>query len=95
MWDPEEGAVGWFPGYSLAARAVITLKQEHDGVPNTKAIENSCSGVAEQYISDVLHASKYQPQEAMRMILMNDMPQRIMDKWTPEDMVSIIQLILY
>ncbi|XP_048264681.1 arginine-glutamic acid dipeptide repeats protein-like [Bombus terrestris] len=86
MWDPKVDVEGWIFGYSLAARAVLTLKQQYEGIPNIKAIENSCSGVAEQYISDVLHESNYEPHDALRMIFMKDMPQKIIDKWKPEEM---------
>jgi predicted glycosyltransferase len=86
---------GWIHHYSFAARIVLTYKQQHEGIPNIEGIENSCSGVAEQYISDVLHESKYEPHEALLMISMNDIPQKFIDKWKPEEMVSTKHLILY
>lgn len=95
MWDPNKDVEGWFYHYTLVARTALTLKQQHEGIPDTDAIENSCSDVAEQYISDVLHDSNYEPHEALQMICTQVIPQKIVDKWKPEDMVSIVQLILY
>lgn len=95
MWDPNVNVEGWFDHYTLVARTALTLKQQREGIANTEAMENSCSGVAEQYISDVLHDSNYEPHEALQMICTQDIPQKIVDKWKPEDMVSIVQLILY
>jgi NADPH-dependent curcumin reductase CurA len=86
---------GWFPQYNLLAQAVLTSKQQHEGIPNMEALENSCSDVAEQYISDVLHESKYESKEALRMICMKDIPRKFNDKWKPEEMVSTIHLTLY
>lgn len=95
MWDPNKDVEGWFYHYTLVARTALTLKQQHEGIPDTEAMENSCSDVAEQYISDVLHDSNYEPHEALQMICTQVIPQKIVDKWKPEDMVSIVQLILY
>jgi hypothetical protein len=95
MWDPKVDVGGWIHHYSFAARVVLTYKQQHEGIPNMEAIENSSFGVAEQYISDVHHESKYEPHEALRMICMKDIPHKFIDKWKPEEMASIVQLILY
>jgi predicted regulator of amino acid metabolism with ACT domain len=95
VWHPQEDVEEWFPGYIMAARILLTLKQQYEGTSNKEAMEISCSGDAEQYITDVLHDSEYEPHDALRMIFTKDIPQKIVDKWKPEEMVSIVQLILY
>jgi hypothetical protein len=94
MWDSKVDAEEWVPHYCLAARVVLTYKQQHETMPNIEAIENSCSGIAQQHILDVLHESKYEPHEALKTIFQKDMPQKIIDKWKPEEMASTIHLIL-
>jgi hypothetical protein len=86
---------GWYREFNLAARAVLTSKQQLAGIPIMEALETSCSGDAEQYTSDVLHESEYEPYKALRMIYMKDIPQKFIDKWKPEEMVSTMHLILY
>jgi hypothetical protein len=95
MWDPKVDMEGWIHHYSCSARAVLTYKQQHESMPSIGAIENACSGVAQQNILDVLHESKYEPNEALRMIFLRGMPQQVIDKWKPEEMVSTMHLILY
>jgi hypothetical protein len=86
---------GWYPRFNLVARAVLASKQQREGIPIMEALETLCSGVADQYISDVLHESEYVPYKALDMICMKDIPQKFIDRWKPEEMVSTMHLILY
>lgn len=95
IWDPEVDVEEWYRGYSLAARDLLTLRQQFEGIPNADAVENSCRGFAEQHVSRVLHESNYLAHNALMTIATTNVPQKFIDKWKPEEMVSIIQLILY
>jgi hypothetical protein len=95
VWHPQEDVEEWIPRYIMQARILLTVKQQYEGTSNKDATEISCSGDAEQYIMDVLHESGYKPHDALWKIFTKNIPQKIADKWTPEEMVSIVQLILY
>ena len=95
IWDPKVNVEEWYYGYSLVARSVLTLRQQFEGIPNADALENSCGGFAEQHVSHVLHESNYVVHNALMTIATTNVPQKFIDKWKPEEMVSIIQLILY
>ncbi|XP_043590098.1 egg-laying defective protein 27-like [Bombus pyrosoma] len=86
MWDPKMDVERWFPGYIMAARTLLTLKQQYGDISNMEAMDNSCSGDAEQYISDVLHDSEYDPDAALQLIFTNNIPEKIITKWKPEEM---------
>ncbi|KOC61587.1 Arginine-glutamic acid dipeptide repeats protein [Habropoda laboriosa] len=67
------------------ARSVLTFVQESQGISNREAMENSCTGYAEQYITDVLHDSEYIPEVALKTLLTKELPRKLVSKWTPQD----------
>lgn len=90
LWSPSEDVDKWFPDYNVMARSVLTFVQEKQGVSNEEAMENACSGFAEQYITDVLFHSEYLPEVALKKLLNKELPQKLVEKWKPEDIVSLI-----
>lgn len=81
----------WVPLYVFMARSVLTFAQESQGISNRDAMENSCTGYAEQYITDVLHDSEYLPEVALKTLLTKELPRKLVARWTPENVVSIPQ----
>lgn len=91
LWSPSEDVDKWFPDYNVMARSVLTFVQERQNISNEEAMENACSGYAEQYISDVLHNSEYKPEVALKKLLNKELPRKIVEKWTEEDVVSLFR----
>ncbi|XP_076171869.1 arginine-glutamic acid dipeptide repeats protein [Ptiloglossa arizonensis] len=91
IWSPRDEVNKWVPLYIFMARSVLTFVQEKHGIPNREAMENSCTGYAEQYISDVLHDSEYVPEVALMTLLTKEMPQKLIARWTNADIDFFIQ----
>ncbi|KAG7199662.1 hypothetical protein KM043_014255 [Ampulex compressa] len=85
IWSPREEVNEWVSLYVFMARSVLTFVQESRGISNREAMENSCTGYAEQYITDVLHDSEYVPEVALRMLLTKELPQKLIARWTAAD----------
>ena len=90
LWSPSEEVDTWFSDYNVMARSVLTFVQEKQGISNEEAMENACSGYAEQYITDVLHDSDYLPEVALKKLLNKELPQKLVEKWNQQDIVSLI-----
>lgn len=90
LWSPSEDVDKWFSDYNVMARSVLTFVQEKQGISNEEAMENACSGYAEQYIADVLHNSQYLPEVALKKLLNKELPQKLVEKWDQKDIVSLI-----
>ncbi|XP_076657418.1 uncharacterized protein LOC143361710 [Halictus rubicundus] len=88
IWTPNEEVNKWVSFYVFMARAVLTYVQESQGIPHGEALENSCTGDAEQYITDVLHDSNYLPDVALKTLLTQKLPQKLISRWTDPDVVS-------
>ncbi|XP_031837662.1 arginine-glutamic acid dipeptide repeats protein [Nomia melanderi] len=82
LWTPNEDVNAWIPFYMFMARAVLTFVQEKTGIPNKEAMENSCIGYAEQYVTDVLHDSEYSAEIALKTLVSKQLPNRLIAKWT-------------
>ncbi|CAK9824074.1 hypothetical protein ANTRET_LOCUS2305 [Anthophora retusa] len=85
VWSPRDEVNEWVPLYVFMARSVLTFVQESQGISNREAMENSCTGYAEQYITDVLHDSEYIPEVALKTLLTKELPRKLVSKWTPDD----------
>ncbi|CAK9808912.1 Arginine-glutamic acid dipeptide repeats protein [Anthophora quadrimaculata] len=85
IWSPRDEVNEWVPLYVFMARSVLTFVQERQGISNKEAMENSCTGYAEQYITDVLHDSEYIPEVALKTLLTKELPRKLVSKWTPDD----------
>ncbi|XP_001120795.1 arginine-glutamic acid dipeptide repeats protein isoform X2 [Apis mellifera] len=85
LWSPSEEVDTWFSDYNVMARSVLTFVQEKQGISNEEAMENACSGYAEQYITDVLHDSDYLPEVALKKLLNKELPQKLVEKWNQQD----------
>lgn len=83
------------PFYVFMARSVLTFVQESQGIPNREAMENSCTGYAEQYITDVLHDSEYLPEVALKTLLSKELPRKLSTRWTTADTVSAELRVIY
>lgn len=92
IWSPKEEVNEWLPFYVFMARSVLTFVQERQGIPNREAMENSCTGYAEQYITDVLHDSEYSPEVALKTLFAKELPRKLVTRWTRADIVSIARL---
>ncbi|OAD56025.1 hypothetical protein WN48_03765 [Eufriesea mexicana] len=90
IWSPREEVNKWVPLYVFMARSVLTFAQESQGVSNRDAMENSCTGYAEQYITDVLHDSEYLPEVALKTLLTKELPRKLVTRWTPENVKDIV-----
>ncbi|XP_017758847.1 PREDICTED: arginine-glutamic acid dipeptide repeats protein-like [Eufriesea mexicana] len=90
IWSPREEVNKWVPLYVFMARSVLTFAQESQGVSNRDAMENSCTGYAEQYITDVLHDSEYLPEVALKTLLTKELPRKLVTRWTPENVEHFV-----
>ncbi|XP_076763200.1 arginine-glutamic acid dipeptide repeats protein [Xylocopa sonorina] len=91
IWSPQEEVNKWVPLYVFMARSVLTFVQENQGISNREAMENSCTGYAEQYVTDVLHDSEYLPEVALKTLLTKELPQRLVSRWTPEEIELFVK----
>ncbi|XP_076238371.1 arginine-glutamic acid dipeptide repeats protein [Calliopsis andreniformis] len=94
IWSPKEEVNEWVPFYVFMARSVLTFVQESQGIPNREAMENSCTGYAEQYITDILHDSEYLPEVALKTLFTKQLPQKLITRWTSADIELFIEGIV-
>ncbi|XP_043251546.1 arginine-glutamic acid dipeptide repeats protein-like [Colletes gigas] len=94
IWSPREEVNEWVPLYVFMARSVLTFVQEKHGISNREAMENSCTGYAEQYITDILHDSEYIPEVALKTVLTKELPRKLVARWTSEEIELFIQGIV-
>ncbi|XP_053997318.1 arginine-glutamic acid dipeptide repeats protein-like [Hylaeus anthracinus] len=94
IWSPSDEVNQWIPFYVFMARSVLTFVQENLGIPNREAMENSCTGYAEQYITDILHDSEYMPEVALKTLLTKELPRRLFSRWTSDETELFIQGIV-
>lgn len=78
----------WVP-FRMFMRSVLTCAQVRRGVPNEDAMENSCSGYAEQYMLDIVHESGFVPEVAIGRLATTEFPDKLIERWTPSEIVSI------
>ncbi|KZC13715.1 hypothetical protein WN55_05268 [Dufourea novaeangliae] len=90
IWSPNDEVNEWVPHYVFMARSVLTFVQESLGISNREAMENSCTGYAEQYITDVLHDSEYLPEVALKTFLTKELPQKLVTRWSSTDVKEIV-----
>ncbi|CAL7939629.1 unnamed protein product [Xylocopa violacea] len=91
IWSPQEKVNEWVPLYVFMARSVLTFVQENQGISNREAMENSCTGYAEQYVTDVLHDSEYLPEVALKTLLNKELPRKLVSRWTPEEIEMFVK----
>ena len=91
IWTPQEEVNEWVPFYVFMARSVLTFVQERRGISNREAMENSCTGYAEQYITDVLHDSEYSADTALRTLFTKELPRKLCARWTTTDIELFIK----
>ncbi|XP_015436136.1 PREDICTED: arginine-glutamic acid dipeptide repeats protein-like [Dufourea novaeangliae] len=91
IWSPNDEVNEWVPHYVFMARSVLTFVQESLGISNREAMENSCTGYAEQYITDVLHDSEYLPEVALKTFLTKELPQKLVTRWSSTDVELFLE----
>lgn len=95
IWSPKNEVNGWVPFYMFMARSALTFAQENQGIPNKEAMENSCTDEAEQYITDVLYHSEYILEVALKTLLVNELPEKVITRWTFADSELFITGIMH
>ncbi|XP_003707578.1 metastasis-associated protein MTA3 [Megachile rotundata] len=91
IWSPQDDVNEWVPFYVFMARSVLTFVQERQGISNREAMENSCTGYAEQYITDVLHDSEYSAEIALKTLFTKELPRKLCTRWTANDIELFIK----
>ncbi|XP_076380256.1 uncharacterized protein LOC143259984 [Megalopta genalis] len=85
IWKPPAEVPLWYSLYTRYARFLLCETQCQKGISFNEALENSASGMADQYFSDCLHQNRYKPLTALAHMKKHGPPQTLTAKWSTND----------
>nr|XP_033320859.1 arginine-glutamic acid dipeptide repeats protein-like isoform X2 [Megalopta genalis] len=85
IWKPPAEVHLWYSLYTRHARFLLCETQCQKGISFNEALENSASGMADQYFSDCLHQNRYKPLTTLAHMKKHGPPQTLTAKWSTND----------